>query len=944
MRAGPTSAWFWRVTAVAVVLGMTGCSNGEVSGSIAARVTTEVSPATIPAGATSVTTCRIYDAKDREVVGLTSFTVAPEEGRELFERDITPTVAGEYLVQCASPEFELTDATGAILTVEPSTAVKITTIIDEPEVDVFEATEVTCVVTDEFGNVISVETVVAAAEGVEIDDHLVSAPEVGTYEITCRLADPLLGTEHIPADLEVTPADPATVELVATPDKDTYFVDQVVTLSWTIRDAYDNKITDIDATLEVPADNTDAIDEPNHKYQLHAEGLYLFTVRLEEPFELVTDSVTLVVDETGPVIDIPWPARGETVLGQGDFLVIEGTVTDAFGDIDFFEIDGIEVDVLPDGSFEALMLPQWGVNIIDAWAFDVFGNGSKLSPSFSYSASYLDYEGAGMDDVKQVDGAELLVGQEFLDDGDHDHSNPDDLATIMEVLLGDLDIVDLIGGFGGFPLLQQPLNLIDFDLGILKVKLGGSIDVAANIVEPTDVGPTMVTIDSRVGGIDSLIELGDAETLALLIALEIEASINASLEVEVFGNTLDLFAVSAGITTSTQFSLDSLLLSSKIDIQKAPGGELIVDIVQIDTEFTNLLIDPIQDVVIDFLLGDLPFGIPDQSFSFPLSQLVDINTLTDQFLDPLTTGFLPLLTDLITPFIEEFADGILVQLLEALELELPIPLPELLGPKPEPMELIVGTDISSIEFTDDGGQIGLSLGFLADKGVDREPLGSIQRAGCLKGEDDSFSYNWDRSFGGAMKTDAINAALFAVWWSGFLNGPIDLGSLLSGGGLPIPLNNLNAEMNFLMAPVISDCGPKGVLEAQVGDLWVDFEADLLGSPVHAEMYVDLAISLFFGASEEGLTVTVGDFRYLEVEIISYDSDPDALIDIRDLLENQLGSLLGDLVVGQSFGPIEIPEIAFADLVPGLPPEASIKLGNVTIDKSQGYVVLGADLE
>jgi hypothetical protein len=377
------------------------------------------------------------------------------------------------------------------------------------------------------------------------------------------------------------------------------------------------------------------------------------------------------------------------------------------------------------------------------------------------------------------------------------------------------------------------------------------------------------------------------------------------------------------------------------------GGELYVDLVQLDSEIVNLQIDPIDDLELSFSVDlDVPL-IPAFGLDFKLSDLFDLTSLTDQLLDPITQDFVPLLLDFTKPLIEQFADDILKQLLLALELQTTVPLPELLGPKPEPVELGLATALSRVHFTDEGGQIGLSMGLHAESQVDATPLGSIQRAGCLLHEEDVFLYGWERSVGGAVKTDVINAGLFAAWRSGFLDGPLDVGTLAEGlgdgGGFPIPLDDMELQLAWSSPPVLNDCGGKGILQLEMGDLLVGLDANLLGSEVSAVMYVDAAISLFFGASAEGLSVTVGDFAFLDVEIVEYEESGSGLLDIKDLLENQLHGLLSGLIVGQSFGPIALPPLALGDFAPGLPAEAVLNLGNLSITKDDGYVVLGADL-
>ncbi|MEZ4267288.1 MAG: hypothetical protein R3F39_12990 [Myxococcota bacterium] len=946
------SAVLCSALALVACIQLSGCTGSKVSGNVADRVTTALAPQSIAAGESSAVTCTVFDDRDRTVPSVTTFEVTPAEGRTVDAAQVLPTKVGTYKVICAAPELNLVDPTGADLVVVAGAPAKVTTILDRPQIAVFEKTTVTCAVEDAYGNTVTGPTQVGADEGVSIADHQITAGEIGQYEVRCAVPGSA-DIEVVPATLDVTHGDPASVELIATPMRDSYIIGLQTTLSWIVRDAHDNVIPDVPGTLTIPQPGIFVVDPAIHRVRFEAEGNYTFVVRLDAPWDSLTDDLTLTCDESGPVITIPWPQRGETVMGQGGFMTIEGSVVDAFGEVDTFIINGKNVPLKADGSFTTQLLPKWGVNLIDAHASDGFGNLTKLTPTFAYSSKYLDYVEKNVQGVKQDDGLQLLIGQDFLDDGDHDPAHPNDLATILEVLLGDLDLVSLIQGFGNFNLVSLPLFQQNFNLGPISVVLDGQLQVTASIIDPTDIGPTMVTIDSRLGGIDTSIEIGDAVDEAFILTLQLEAKVPVLLRLSVFGLNADT-NITGSATLYTQVSIDSLLLAPKIDIQKTAGSDLVVDLVQFDTGITGLEVDPIQDIVINFNLS-LPallqnLGLGPYNFSFALSQLIDLTTITDAILDPITSQLLPFVIDLIEPFIQDFVDGILKDLLLALQLETSIDLPELLGPKPEPIALDIYTDLTSVQFTDDGGQVGLSLGFYADKGVTREPLGAIQRDGCLTGTVADFTYGWDNTIGGAIKTDAINSALFAVWWSSFLNGPLDFGGLLGGGGggiggLPINLDDLLLDVDFLLTPIINDCSAKGgIITAQIGDMHAFVSGDLLGAPLEAEIYVDLAIPLVFSGGADGLSVTVGQFEFFDVEVISSTEDVLGLFDVRDLLENQLGGLLGSFLAGQTFGPIALPAIDLGGLVPGLPAGLSFELGDLDVTKDQGYVVISGDLK
>jgi hypothetical protein len=91
-------------------------------------------------------------------------------------------------------------------------------------------------------------------------------------------------------------------------------------------------------------------------------------------------------------------------------------------------------------------------------------------------------------------------------------------------------------------------------------------------------------------------------------------------------------------------------------------------------------------------------------------------------------------------------------------------------------------------------------------------------------------------------------------------------------------------------------------------------------------------------------VTLGDFKYLEIEVMEISSGLDGILDVKDLLENQMGILLGSLVVGQTFGPIAVPPIEIGSLLPGLPADAALNMVNTSISKEDGYVVVSGDLD
>ncbi len=696
------------------------------------------------------------------------------------------------------------------------------------------------------------------------------------------------------------------------------------------------------------------INEEEQKIRFNEEGVFAFKAQLAHPHDSLMDARDLIVDVSGPEIVLPWPERGQTIQGDGSPIQLTGSLQDPTGEIVLFEINDEPVSVDANGEFAFEITPDWGVNVLKAVARDEYGNITKYSPAYAYSSDYVSFVEQDAKGVVEDDGLEVLLGQKFLDDGDHDPAHPNDLATILEIVLSNLDIPALVNQTGPVEV-EVPLYEQELDLFLIKLDLSGKMVITVTVLEETDVGTTRVALDTRDGGIASTISMGISEEEALAMGVDPSAALQVNLLVNIDipltleykpiigqGDSWQLFGATE---VPTALHADKIVITSDVDIEKVPVQPMEMAIQNFDMTLENLELDPIQDMEISFGTVNLPL-IGNQSFTFSLGELVPINEIMDAILDPLTQQLLPVLIDAIEPLLESFAGEVLAGIFDQFEVNTPIDIPDFLGIKGgDTATLDFYTKLSSLIFTEDGGQMGLGVGVYAEKGIDRDPLGSIQRDGCLVGLSEDFSYDWEASLGFALKTDTVNGFLYAIWWSGYINGNFDMTSLLGGGDLPIPLENINLDVELLLPPVLNDCSTKdGILEVETGDVLVHMTADMLGAPVDATFYADASAAIFFGASEEGITATLGEFKYLEIEVMEFSSGLDGILDIEDLLENQLGVLLGSLVVGQTFGPIEIPPIELGGLVPGLPEDAALQMVNTSISKEEGYVIVSGDLD
>ncbi len=820
-------------------------------------------------------------------------------------------------------------------------AASLATVLSADSVPAGTWTEVTCTLLDTDGNVvdnIDADVTVSVADGAELDEdgEQVRSMEPGTYAVTCE-SGVFPDVPKTPANLEVVPGSPEEVVLIATPEQPVYELGDKVTLSWIAYDSFDNEMHDLEGTVTPAGGGVEAGAEPN-TFVFTDEGEHIFQLSLASPYEYLSDTLTLTCDAFGPSISVKSPVRGATLVGTGNSVEIVGVVTDTVGDVVSLWLDGEPVSVNDDGTFATTLKPSWGLNAINLEAEDSFGNKESVSPTFHYSSSYMAFIHTDAEGVKTDDGVELFLGQTFLDDGDHDPTQPNDLATIVSSLLTNIDIASLVMEDGPlhfeFDLFNQSVDLTDVQLSV-----AGTLNIDVTVLEATDIGPSDVSLDTRDGGIAAQIVMGtDAET-----GLEVALAVAITLPVTFTATVVDVpFEASAigEANFNSGVHVDKLVLDADLAITKPAGSDLLVWLDTFDLDIEGMLIDPIQDAAFAFTV-DLPY-YGEKTFNIQLSDYFDLNAITDVILDPLTTYLVPILVKFFQPIVAEQLSGAMEGFLHNLSIETTFELPELLGFTPESIDIY--TDLTSVEFTEDGGNVGMSLGVWALKDIQRDPLGAIVRHGCLAGLDDTVSFDWDRAIGVGAKTDALNAAFFSAWWSGYLNGPQDFSDLLGGLDLPLTIEDLTAQLYFLLPPIIDDCNSVGQLTAEIGDLNARVEFEIQGVPVEANLYIDASIALTFDPREDGLHIVLAGLENFDIEVADISRTHLGPLDLRALIDASLAVMLEQKLDGVEFGPVEIPGFDLGSMLPGLPEGTEISLDGLTVHKHPGYSVFAADLK
>jgi len=947
---------------VALSATLAACQGSELQAPPPPTLETTLDPARVLAGETAAVICTLVGRAPRVAADAFVVTFEPLTGRAdgvvVAGRVVTGQGAGTYLVRCTLPELDLVDLDGALLTVIAGAPASTRPVFEDNPVAARTPIDVACEAVDAFDNGTPIEDATFESDATLIfGAGTVTGTIAGEHGVTCgpRGADDRLRRDEVV--LTVVAGTPARVELAAAPEREIYAPAAVVTLSWTVFDVDNNPIVGLPGTLTTPGiPAATRLSADDTRFRLGGDGRYTFVVVLDPPAPALTDDLVLIVDATPPTITVTYPPRGATIRAGNKPVEVRGVVTDAVG-VTSLTINGEEVVIRADNTFAHPVDSHWGLNNLFIVATDLGRNSAMLSPTYQYSdrwTSFIDENARGL---RQPDAAVFLFGQNFFDDGEQHPPALDDMAALVETVLGNLiDLKGLVDGLlGGFNIPPQPLanfsQRIDIipNLSWVDLTFTGDVEFTLRAADSTGTGPVLVTIDSREGGLDMDVAVGDGVTPAVAIDLELEIA----ARFDVTSNNCSIIgciagppgAASLGATVLARFAIDDITVSVATDIAKAYEQPMQIDMTRLETIIGDLQLLPIDDVNFFLTIEGIPV-IGDQTFEFPLSSIFDIGAIFDAILTPGATQLVNQIPAAINPIIRSVVGPIVSGLFDILVIDTVIPVPPL-SPTADPVDIGFATELSTIAFTEDGGTVGLATGLFTRKKIERDPLGAIGRGDCIGASTEGLTWAWDPSVGIGLTLDLGNAALFTAWWGSLLNGDLDLSALTGGGGgggLPIPVNGLSLTLNWLLPPIFNDCDPQhGYVE--IGDLGVVLSGNLIGLQISAEMFADFRLSVAYEARPDGLYIVLGDVLETEFEVMSLDDGGlGEIFDIRSLITDALPGILGGFLAGQAIGPIALPPTDLSTILPGLPAGTNFGLGGLQVENQDGYVILGGDLQ
>lgn len=851
----------------------------------ATRVETTVAPTTFVAGGSATATCQLFNGKDSALTGGTFGLAIEPTGPSSSGMQITSQKAGTFAIACSETTLALLDTTPSELIVTAGPVASTRLTLSATEAMAGVAVETTCIGVDQFGNPTAADTEVRVSPSTSVTASATSVMATATGTYEVTCYAPGLPAESLgKATLNVVPNARVGIRLTATPEALAYGLLQPVTLAGIAIDAYGNDLPGTVAIAEVDA------TPPGHHTVLGAAN-NLIRFDLEGRYTVSAKAIDL-------------PDQGATVALVVDQTapVIEltsparGLVTDTLTQVRFA---GTVTDNL--GEVAELKIGDRVVPI---------GNGGAFSIDLPLKYALNLFDVVATDPY----GLDTLVTRAV--------ERSVDFYPMVERTIGPSGGADAVENGLALVLSQEAFDDGDHteasrdDLAHLFEFIIENIDFTTFVPNPLTTCGTGCTIYFKS------VTIGDVKVKMQLMNGKLRLEVEL---VELAGTIAMAFPCDIPFVCPTRptTELPGTLSTNKVTLQT----DILVSIIngEIVTQSEN------TDVVVDGL---------DVNINDPTGLAQALVTGAVSFVRPaLILAMENVLESLVADQMTAALGGLFGALKLDQEFDLPSPVagqaPNTLVIKTEPRAVDIGTERLQIRVD--------SIAYAKTPARPHTHLGSLNHRGCAPSNSLTFPPVAPIVVG--LHDDLINQLLFAVWEGGTLAldlGPEESAALVGEFGL----QDATVKVDALLPPVFDSCQRGNTL--QVGDLYLEFEADFLGQPTTLGVWlqIEAGVGVVIAPDETGAlvaTLEIGELDPLMIEVVinegAFAADDQLVVDlIKDVLIPQL---LGTVTESASF---TLPSFDLGALTSAVPAGTMINIDVREIGRDNAYLTVEGALK